>query len=154
MKTSDRLRAAEEFFHARIPLTRTMGVRVVPDQEHAFALEAPVALNSNHLQTAFGGSIAAVATLAGYGFLWLELGGDSAAHVLVRESTIRYLRPVRETIRAVCVRPVAEEIERFRATLQAKGKARVTLHVRVEENGAIAAELDGTFVAVQAAAAA
>lgn len=154
MKSPDRLHRAEEFFHERIPLTRAMGLRVVPDAEHGFALEAPVALNSNHLQTAFGGSIAAVATLAGYGFLWLELGGDEAVHVVVRESTIRYLRPVRETIRAVCCRPAADEIERFLTSLQTTGKARISLHVLVEENEAVAAELDGSFVALRGDAAA
>jgi thioesterase domain-containing protein len=114
-------------------------------------VEAPVALNSNHLQTAFGGSIAAVATLAGYGFLWLELAGESDAHVVVRESRIRYLQPVRETIRAVCVPPGAEEMERFRAALHSGGKARIELHVRVEENGSTAAHLDGSFTAIRAA---
>ena len=50
-----------------------MGVRVVAHDENGFIVEAPVALNSNHLRTAFGGSINAVATLAAYGLLWLEL---------------------------------------------------------------------------------
>ena len=67
------LRATENFFHDKIPLTRAMGIRVVADDRHRFAIEAPVGLNHNHLQTAFGGSINAVATLAGYGFLWLEV---------------------------------------------------------------------------------
>ena len=78
-----------------------MGLRVVAHGASGFVVEAPVALNSNHLRTAFGGSINAVATLAAYGFLWLELN-DAAAHVVVAESSIRFLRPVRETIRAIC----------------------------------------------------
>ncbi|MEY2577213.1 MAG: hypothetical protein QOI49_37, partial [Verrucomicrobiota bacterium] len=44
-----------------------MGVRVVANDESGFVIEAPVAFNSNHLRTAFGGSINAVATLAAYG---------------------------------------------------------------------------------------
>src|SRR4051812_40651112 len=104
MEPTDPLRAAEEFFHAKIPLTRAMGLRVVPDAVHGFAIEASVALNYNHLHTAFGGSINAVATLAGYGLLWLELR-DTNAHVVVAESSIRFLRPVRQVIRAICVRP-------------------------------------------------
>ena len=93
------LRQAQAFFHEQIPITRAMGVRVVANDENGFVIEAPVALNSNHLRTAFGGSINAVATLAAYGFLWLELN-EAAAHVVVAESSIRFLRPVRETIRA------------------------------------------------------
>ncbi len=104
---------AEKYFHEQIPLTRAMGMRVVAHDEGGFVIEAPVALNSNHLRTAFGGSINAVATLAAYGLLWLELD-DPAVHVVVAESSIRFLRPVRETIRAVCQRPGPDEWKAFR----------------------------------------
>lgn len=147
MKTPDPLREAEEFFHKKIPLTRAMGVRVVSDDTHTFVVTAPVALNHNHLHTAFGGSINAVATLAGYGLLWMQLRGE-AAHVVIAESSIRFLQPVRETIRALCAKPHVQELEAFRSTLQAKGKAKIALHVRVEENGKLAAEFRATFVAL------
>src|ERR1043166_4799497 len=66
------LREAENFLHEKIPITRAMGIRVI-SSGNEFAIEAPVALNFNHLGTGFGGSINAVATLAGYVFLWIEL---------------------------------------------------------------------------------
>ena len=140
------LRRAEEFFHREIPITRAMGLRVVGSDERGFAVEAPVALNFNHLRTAFGGSINAVATLAAYGFLWLELN-EASAHVVVAESSIRFLRPVRETIHAVCSRPTAEALTAFRQAFAAKGKARIDLRVTVVEAGLMAAEFRGSFVA-------
>jgi len=136
---------AEKYFHEQIPITRAMGVRVVAHNENEFVIEAPVALNSNHLRTAFGGSINAVATLAAYGLLWLELN-DPAVHVVVAESSIRFLRPVRETIRAVCPRPDREVWKAFRAHLAGKGKARIILRVNVVEEGRAAAAFEGTFV--------
>ena len=78
----------EKYFHEQIPITRAMGVRVVAHDENGFVIEAPVALNSNHLRTAFGGSINAIATLAAYGLLWLELR-EQDAHVVVAESSIQ-----------------------------------------------------------------
>jgi thioesterase domain-containing protein len=144
--TESALRQAQAYFHEEIPITRAMGVRVVANDESGFVIEAPVALNSNHLRTAFGGSINAVATLAAYGFLWLELN-DASVHVVVAESSIRFLRPVRETIRAVCLRPAAEELAAFRSQFKAKGKARITLRVNVIEGGETAAEFEGSFVA-------
>ena len=147
MRTPDELREAEKFFHTKIPLTRAMGVRVVSNDAKAFIVEAPVALNYNHLHTAFGGSINAVATLAGYGLLWMELRGE-AAHVVIAESSIRFLRPVREMIRAICVKPEPAQLEEFRSSLRANGKAKIVLHVRVEEHGNIAAEFQATFVAL------
>ena len=148
MKTADELAAAEAFFHERIPLTRAMGLRVVGDVENGFAIEAPVALNHNHLHTAFGGSINAVATLAGYAFLWFELR-EAAAHLVISQSSIRFLRPVRETIRAVCVTPATELTQGFRKAFREAGNGRIELQVRVEERGEIAAQLDGRFVAMR-----
>jgi len=140
------LRQAEEYLHQQIPITRMMGLRVVAAGDHRFSVEAPVALNSNHLRTAFGGSINAVATLAAYGFLWLELN-DQSIHVVVAESSIRFLRPVRETIRAVCQRPGPNEWRAFRTKFESTGKARLALRVNVVEEEQTAAEFEGTFVA-------
>lgn len=137
---------AEKYFHEQIPLTRAMGVRVMANDQNGFTLEAPVALNSNHLRTAFGGSINAVATLAAYGLLWLELR-KPGVHVVVAESSIRFLRPVRETIRAVCARPGPDEWRAFRADFESAGKARLQLRVKVVEAEQTAAEFEGTFVA-------
>jgi thioesterase domain-containing protein len=142
----DKLRAVEKFLHEQIPITRAMGLRVTTNDASGFTIEAPVALNSNHLRTAFGGSINAVATLAAYGFLWLELK-DAAAHVVVAESSIRFLRPVRETIRATCLRPEANTLATFRGEFGEKQNARITLRVTVAEAGEIAAEFEGRFVA-------
>ena len=140
------LRAAEKFLHEQIPITRAMGLRAVASDQSGFTVEAPVALNSNHLRTAFGGSINAVATLAAYGFLWMELN-DAAAHVVVAESSIRFLRPVRETIRATCLRPDANSFATFRNQFAERQKARISLRVHVTEAGEIAAEFEGRFVA-------
>lgn len=143
--SAELLREIERYFHAEIPLTRAMAVRVVAAAT-SFAVEAPVASNSNHLRTAFGGSINSVATLAGYGYLWLLVRG-SDVHIVVRESSIRFSRPAHEIIRAVCVAPDATELETFVETLRRNGRACITLGVRVEEAGELAAEFTGTFVA-------
>jgi thioesterase domain-containing protein len=90
-----------------------------------------------------------VATLAAYGLLWLEMN-DPAVHIVVAESSIRFLRPIRETIRAVCLRPLANELEAFRIQLVEKGKARIVLRVNLTEAGQIAAEFEGMFVARKA----
>ena len=136
----------EQYFHEQIPITRAMGVRVVAHDENQFIVEAPVALNSNHLRTAFGGSINAVATLAAYGLLWLEFR-ERDVHVVVAESSIRFLRPVRTTIRAICRRPAPDELRAFQTKFENQGKARINLRVSVEEDGQMTAEFEGDFVA-------
>lgn len=123
-----------------------MGLRVVANDGNGCTVEAPVGLNSNHLRTAFGGSINAVATLAAYGLLWLELH-DPAVHVVVAESSIKFLRPVRTMIRAVCQQPDPDEWKAFRTEFERAGKARIKLRVKVAEAEQTAAEFEGTFVA-------
>ncbi len=148
--TAKSFQAAEEFLLRKIPLTEAMGIRVHPTNDGTFVIEAPVALNSNHLGTAFGGSINAVATLAGYGLLWMEIG-DRSADIVIRESTIRFFQPIRQSIRATCTRPADDEVRLFHQMLSDRGRARLSLRVRVEEEGRLAAELQGTFVALRRA---
>ena len=145
MSADPTLLEAEKYLHEKIPLTRAMGLRVVAHDEKGFVIDAPVALNSNHLGTAFGGSINALATLAAYGLLWLALR-EHGVHVVVAESSIRFVRPVRETIRAICSRPDPKEWAAFQARLAEKGKAHIALRTSVVENGETAAEFQGTFV--------
>ncbi len=148
MQRSTELQEAEVFFHQKIPLTRAMGVRVSAASAGGFAVEAPVALNSNHLHTGFGGSINAVATLAAYALLWLELR-DPRIELVVAESSIRFLAPVREMIRAICAPPAPDIMAAFKSALLRNGKGRIALLVTVEENGVAAARFTGTFVAVR-----
>lgn len=139
----------ERFLYDNIPLARTMGVRVAGIKP--LTIEAPVALNSNHLGTAFGGSINAVATLAAYAFLWSELRDDASAYVVVSESSIKFRKPVAETIRAICLPPSDAELSALKLALPVKGRARIGLRVLVEEYGAIAAEFEGEFLARRSA---
>lgn len=136
----------ESYLHEQIPLTRVMELRVLPN-EQLFTVTAPVSANRNHLQTAFGGSINAVATLAAYGLLWWKLRAERDCHVVVMESSIRFLRPVREMIRARCLEPAAEAWRQFQESVEAKGSGKLTLEVRVEEDGLTSAEFTGLFLA-------
>jgi len=138
----------ERFLHEQIPLTVAMGVQVAECDDMHLVLTAPLAPNRNHLQTAFGGSLHALATLSGYSLLWWLLR-EPRAHIVIRESTIHYEKPVRGELRAVCVAPPTAEVERFRENFARKGKARLTLESTIEENSAVAVRFRGVFVVVR-----
>jgi thioesterase domain-containing protein len=137
----------EALLREKIPLTRAMGVRAVSYDGQALVLAAPIEANHNHLHTAFGGSLHALLTLSCYGWLWLELN-DPDAHIVIRESTIRYLRPVRGELRAGCRRPKEEQVQRFKRDFEARQKARITLEATIDEEGVTAVQFTGQFVAV------
>ncbi len=142
------LRETEEFFYNKIPITRAMGVRVTKYDGGQLRLAAPIALNHNHLGTAFGGSLSALATLAAYGLIWLEIG-DKTAHVVIRKSELSFRRPVRREIVAICRRPSEDELWMFKNAFAQHHKARISLDVTIEEEGLVAVEFRGIFVALR-----
>lgn len=141
-------RQIEELFYSKIPITRALGVRVEHYDGERLVLSAPLAENVNHLGTAFGGSLNALAVLSGYGLLWLELQ-DTECHIVIRRSSISYERPVRGELRATCARPEAETLRQFKQTFHEKGKARIALSATIELEGITAVRFEGTFVAMR-----
>ncbi|MBA3962663.1 MAG: YiiD C-terminal domain-containing protein [Chthoniobacterales bacterium] len=140
------LRETERFLHEQIPLTRAMQVRVENYGAGQLTLTAPLDANHNHLGTAFGGSLAALVMVTGYALLWLELG-DRTAHIVISESALKFRQPVRDVLRAICLRPGQAPLAQFKADFAANGKARLRLEVVIEENGETAVEFAGTYVA-------
>ena len=140
------LRETERFFHDQIPITRAMGVVVESFGSGQLVLTAPLDLNHNHLGTAFGGSLGAIATLAGYGLLWLLLD-DRRAHIVIKSSSIHYRQPVTGVIRAVCQQPGDEDVEHFLERFRRKGKASIRLRATIEEAGRTCVDFEGLFVA-------
>ena len=137
----------QELLHAKIPITRAMGVRVDDYDGGRLILSAPLDENVNHLGTAFGGSLNALAVLSGYALLWLELR-DTDCHIVIRESSISYERPVRGRLRATCARPDADTVAEFKKTYRQRGRARIALSATIESEGMTAARFRGTFVAL------
>lgn len=138
----------EAYLLEKIPLARAMGMRVEAGGPEALVLTAPLEPNHNHLGTAFGGSLGAMATLAAYGLLWLELG-DGAGHIVVHRAETVYHRPVRGEIRAICRRPAEVELAEFRRQFTESGKARIRLGATIEHGGRVCVEFAGDFVALR-----
>jgi thioesterase domain-containing protein len=143
------LRETEQFLYEQIPLTRAMGVRVEAYDEKHLVLAAPLEPNHNHLGTAFGGSLSAIATLTGYALLWLELG-HRTAHIVVRESSINYRYPVTGTIRAVANRPEAGAMAEFNAQFQRTGRAKMSVPVSIGQGTQTCVSFTGIYVALAA----
>jgi len=145
---NEALRELERTLHAEIPLTRAMGVRVAQFDATGLTLRAPLEPNINHKSAAFGGSLATLATLAGWGLLQLLLREQPPVTVVIQESSVRYLRPVTEDMQATCSMPQAGELEKFLRSLARKGMARIELEVLIPAGGETAVRFRGRFVAL------
>jgi thioesterase domain-containing protein len=126
-----------------------MGVTVRACCDDAVTLHAPLGPNYNHRQNAFGGSLATLGLLAGYGLVWslLERHG-LRAHLVIQESTTRYLRPVTRDFAACCEAPVPAELDKFIETLRRGRRARLRLASTIHEDEVLAVSFEGAYAAL------
>ena len=132
---------------ASIPLTRHMGVRIAALDEHGLKLAAPLGPNVNHMGTGFGGSLASVATLTGWGLTQVLTSHVDDVHVVVRESRLRYRATVNGDFETFCAFPAPEVIDAFRQQLERRHRSRIQLQVQLSAGGRSCLELDGDFAA-------
>ena len=141
----------QTYLHAHIPLSAAMQVEVRAASPDGVELAAPLAPNVNHRGTAFGGSIATLATLAGWSLLRVRLGGLAPLpHLVIQRNMMKFLRPIPGAFSARVNFPPDTDWPVFLATLAKRGKAKLRLQVEVISEDAVAAQLDGVFVALSA----
>lgn len=130
-----------------LPITLHLGVEVLRLDQNGLELRLPLAANRNHKGAAFAGSLNAAATLAGWGVLVdaLERSGVDA-HVVIQDSSVRYLAPVYTDAVARCGAPDPALLERALVTFRRRGLARLTLSAEIAEQGACAVTFQGRYV--------
>lgn len=138
----------EQTLHHEIPLSRAMGIRVVSFNEQGLMLSAPLSANINHKHTAFGGSLATLTTLAGWGLLHLLLRAHPPSTIVIQDSRARYQRPVTDDFTATCALPDNEVLATFLDMLKRRGMARIDLTASIPVGGQPAVEFEGRFVAL------
>ncbi|TLY53418.1 MAG: thioesterase [Gammaproteobacteria bacterium] len=133
-----------------IPVTRAMQIRLQDYDDESLTLAAPLAPNVNDKGCAFGGSLASLATLAGWGLvaLWVQAAGYDC-EIYVQDSSISYLAPIWGELAARAELAEGESREAFLAALATRRRARLALVCRMpDESGADACVLEARFVAI------
>ena len=143
-------RLVEEIL-ATIPLARAMALSAASYEGSALTLTAPLAPNVNDKGCAFGGSLVALMTLAGWGLVKLALeraGRD--CDIFVGDSDVRYVAPVWEDFTATARLVDRESFQSMLETLTARGRARTRVRCVVPlPDGSAAATLEARFVAIE-----
>jgi thioesterase domain-containing protein len=136
----------EQTLHHEIPISREMGISVSAYDGKQLRLSAPLAPNTNHKCTAFGGSLYSLAVLCGWGMLHLKLAEAGLhKHIVIQEAGIRYLLPVDQDMQAECTLE-GTAYQRFLRTLDKHGRARLSLDVVITHDGQPAVEFSGRYV--------
>lgn len=139
----------EQYLHRHIPISGAMGITVMSASADAVELRAALAPNLNHRSTAFGGSVASLAVLAGWSMLRIRLDDvRPVPQIVVQRSTVEYTAPIRSDYDAICRGPSNDTWQRFMQAFQRRGRGRLKLLADVRCDGEPVGHLTGEFVAM------
>lgn len=139
----------EELFHADIPITGGMRIRVGAYDGMSLVLNAPLEPNVNDKGTAFGGSIFSLLVLSGWGLLHLKLKEEGIpAEVMIHTSEITYTLPVKTALTACCELPDTQSFARFIHDVRTRGRGKILLTASMICNNRTAARFTGNYVAI------
>lgn len=143
------LERLEQLIREKMPITEHLAFSLSWTASGLVAT-APLEANRNHADTVFGGSLSMLATLTGWATVQLVLQeAKEAAQVVIQESCIEYLKPVRDDFSMMCAWPDEDTIERFRATLHRWGRARLSLCCCVGQDCDQAVTYEAQYVALR-----
>ena len=134
----------QTLWQQQIPISDKMGIKINQYTGYRFEVSALFNANLNPNEFMFAGSIFTMATLAGWGFIWLLLKERGLeGNIILVDSHIRYSSPVTERPKAVStVENLRGDIDRL-----AKGrKGRISIDVNVYSGTNIASSFTGTYL--------
>lgn len=138
-----------KYIHDHIPLTFHLGVKVKAYDGRSVSLSAPIAPNLNHRNTAFGGSLSALAILSGWALLHLKLKEQEIrSRLVIQKSSFEFSDPVDSDFDAICSMPPNDQFEKFLRALKKYRKARIRLASKITSASGKAGLHEGTYVAV------
>ncbi len=144
-------RELEKYLYEQIPLSRSMGVHVLNAGWDGVQLTAPLHPNINHRETVFGGSMSAVAILAGWALVHVRLQQEGIeSSVVIQRNTMSYERPIPGEFTALSSVEDSAAWQKFVKVLKRKNRARIPVAVRLFSDGQKAGLLEGDFVALGA----
>lgn len=125
-----------------------MAVEVEVATPQVVRLVAPLAPNTNHHGTVFGGSASAVAVLSAWGLLHVAMAdANIQADLVVQKSSMSYELPITGEFTAEATPPAPEKWQRFLATLLRYKRARISIQSVLNCDGKKVGEFEGDFVA-------
>jgi len=140
----------QRYLHQHIPISAALGARVIAADPGHVRLTAPLAPNLNHQRSAFGGSLSALAILAGWSWLHLRLRPTGfVGQIVIQGNSMEYLVPALGDFEAVCRGPSEERWAVFIRTLGQRNRSRIELDADVSVADSLVASFRGQYVALR-----
>ncbi|OHB81977.1 MAG: hypothetical protein A2W31_08945 [Planctomycetes bacterium RBG_16_64_10] len=138
----------QETLEREIPMCGHMGIRVHSHDEQGVTMRAPLEGNRNHQDTAFAGSLNALCTIAGWASVFLLIRSHGfPGDIVIRRSSIKYLKPVACPQIFACCKLVGEREQSFFVEmLKDKGQAKIDVRVEIAVGQETAVSFSGSYV--------
>ena len=149
MNALDTLDTLNHYFQAMPPVAAT-GIRASEFAGDVLRLSAPLASNVNDKGCAFGGSLASLMTLAGWGWLMLSLReAGQVAEVYVADSQIRYLAPLYDDLLGEARLAPEQDWPAILRCLRERQRARAAMQAQIlNARGDVVATLTARFALI------
>ena len=143
--------AALDAWFTGMPPVAAMQIRALHFDGQVLRLRAPLSANVNDKACAFGGSLASLMTLCGWGWLMLSLREEGIeAEVYVADSTIRYLAPLYDDLEGEARLGQDQDWPAVLRCLAERRRARVSMQASMRDaSGVAVATLEARFALKQ-----
>ncbi|GAB4183554.1 MAG: hypothetical protein Tsb002_05800 [Wenzhouxiangellaceae bacterium] len=140
----------EAYLYEHIPLCASMALKASITPQHELCLSAPLNPNRNDKGSGFGGSIAALLTIAGWSVIWIECQRQKVdCDLVIRQSQLRYHQPAYDELQACCAFPGPGEWQQFVDCLDRRGLARIERQQRLFSGGLLASSMTAEYAGVR-----
>jgi thioesterase domain-containing protein len=142
-------KSLQDYILKNIPILGKLDFHVRSVENGKVVISAPFLPHVNHQNSVFGGSLGGILLLAGWAHVKYIMDGiDPSANVVVQNSNVRYMKPVKNDFYAVSKEIPKEHLDKFLKTFKRFGKAKIRAGAGVwEENGLEElTEFEGDFV--------
>ena len=141
---------AQQYIETHIPITKAMGMTINALSMEAVRVGMPIAENINHRGSAFGGSIDSLFLTTGWAFIRFLIDHYEPTPIIVgSRGETKFIKPILEDFEASLIIPPKEEIDKFLATFDRFGRARITTQAVIEKEDELYAQFEGDYVVVK-----
>lgn len=138
----------ENLFYKEIPISKSMGIKVLQSSSLDIVLKVNLLENKNHKGTVFGGSQYSACAIACYGLFLngIREQGHQTNNIVIADGNIKYKAPVDQDFFVEAKWDAVIKNEFFEK-LKLLSKAKVELKAQVKIDSQVKAEFNGHFVA-------
>jgi len=139
----DRAKVLQGIWHDTIPMSKAMKMEISYYDEAKLFTHCDADFNQNLHHTMFAGSIYTLATLTGWGWVYLQLQQRKlSGNIVLADANIRYHKPIKGVAHASVEQ---EDTMGDLTALQQAKKARIKLTAQVYCGDTVAASFTGTY---------